>query len=101
MPNHHLKDSINKLINKLYSKKGAEFAAISSNWNQIAGDDISKNSIPIDMKYYKTQNGKERMLVLSVSNNSKILELQFSTGIIIERVNNYLGFKAISKVKLK
>jgi hypothetical protein len=101
MANYSIKDCIDEFLKKLHNKKGKEFSEIVINWSKIAGEELSKKCIPVDMKYYKKNSEKCNILVLSLNNKSAIFEIKFSEMIIIERVNNYLGFKAISGINFK
>ena len=101
MANYSIKDCIDQFLRKLYDKKGKEFSEIAINWGKIAGDEISKKCIPVDMKYYKKNSERYNILVVSLKNKSGIFEMKFSEMVIIERINNYLGFKAISGINFK
>jgi hypothetical protein len=98
MPNNLLKDSINKVLKNLMRKKGDIFAEIASNWKKIAGENIYYQTFPYNIKYYKTHSGKFASLELGLTNKANILELKFMELQIIERINTYLGYIAITKI---
>lgn len=101
MPNYHIKNSLDNLLKKIYSKKGDEFSEVAINWKTIAGEEFSSYLTPLSIKYYRTREGQGREMILKINDNSKTIQAQFSKEIIIQRINNYLGFKAISNIKLK
>ncbi|MDX1923647.1 MAG: DUF721 domain-containing protein [Rickettsiaceae bacterium] len=101
MTHSKLSDSIAKFLKKVYKKNGEDFAEIAANWNKIVGSNISYLAIPAGLKYFKTASGKTACLTLLASSPSLVLELQFAETAILERVNQYFGYKAINSIKIK
>jgi hypothetical protein len=101
MPNNLLKDSINKVLKNLMSKKGDLFAEIASNWRKISGESIYYQATPRNIKYYKTNQGSFVCLVLEYTEKANILELKFMEIQILERINSYMGYRAITKISFK
>lgn len=99
MANHNLKDSISGLLKKIFLKKGEIFAEIMINWPRIIGSEFDKQIYPVDIKHYTSNNNKICCLSLKITENGNMLTLQFSELIIIERINRYLGYNAITKIK--
>ena len=101
MANHSLKNCIEDIIKKLNSTKGEVFAEICAKWLDIAGAEFAKSTLPVDIRYFKTSKGKDISLVLKLDQKADMLQIQFSESIIIERINTYFGYKAITKLKFK
>ncbi len=99
MANHNLKDSISIVLKKIFLKKGEIFAEIIMNWEKILGNEFAESVYPVDIKYYTSNNNKISCLVLKMTEKGNALTLQFSALIIIERINRYLGYNAITKIK--
>lgn len=96
-----LKKSIDQLLKKIYGSKGEVFAEIASNWQVIAGQEISKLAIPVSINYYKDNSGKKIRLVLQSTSKANMFELKFYELQIIERINMYLGYMAIHHIKFQ
>ena len=101
MTSYVLKDSINGILKKIYSHKGEGFAEIVINWGKIVGEEFKSNTSPVNIKYYKRNNITHKTLVISTIDKASILKLKFSEMIILERINNYLGYKAVDEIKIK
>ena len=99
MANHSLKQNIDSVLKRIFIRKGDIFAEIMINWAKIVGDEFSGQIYPYDIKYYTSNNKKVTSLALKITENGNSLTLQFSEIIIIERINNYLGYNAITKLK--
>ncbi|MDX1916489.1 MAG: DUF721 domain-containing protein [Rickettsiaceae bacterium] len=88
-------------IKKISSHKGDDFAEIVANWPKIIGSNLSRMCFPVSLKYYKMQGYNRAELTISAKTQFAKLELEFSSGIIIERINMYLGRNNISKIRVK
>jgi len=99
MANHTLKQGIDNILRQLYSKKGDIFAELMINWKSVVGVEFYQQITPVDIRYYHTNSEKTASLSLKITKQGNHLELQFSNLIILERINNYLGYNAVSNIK--
>ena len=72
-------------------------------WGEIAGADIAAHSQPIKIQWVRPVEGEERQpgtLVLRVEGPAAI-EIQHLANVICERVNRFLGWRAVGRVALR
>ena len=95
--------SISKTIlpyaKEVLGKHGLVEIDILSNWENIAGSELSQYSIPqkITFKRDEKNNGT---LHLAVPSGAFALEIKHKEKIIIEKINQYFGYNAVSSLKI-
>jgi hypothetical protein len=84
-----------------FAKHGHAYAEILSHWPEIVGEKLANVSTPERVKRPKTAAtaGSGGTLILRAA-PGHALDLQHETPQIIERINTFLGFAAISSVKI-
>lgn len=87
------------LTKNLFGQKGFVEIDILSNWDKIAGKELADYSFPlkIDFKRGLKNNG---VLHLQVPSGAFALEIQHRERFILEKVNAYFGYNAVSSVKI-
>lgn len=87
------------LARKLLGKKGMMEFEILANWEKIAGADLAAYSIPekVDFKNNERING---VLHLTVPSGAFALELKHRERHIIDKVNTFFGYAAVSAIKI-
>ena len=80
--------------------KKANFVDISviKNWKEIVGDDIAKNCWPIKI-FFSDGNNSNGKIAIKVKRGWS-LEIEYKNQEIIEKLNQYFGYKAISKINI-
>lgn len=94
-----LSQTINPFVKKMLGKKGFVEVDILTNWDNIVGQDLAEYSLPerIDFKTNQKQNG---VLHLSVLSGAHALELKHKERIILDKINAYFGYGAVSGLKI-
>ena len=98
-----LRDLVAKAVGETFRKQGFASAELVTRWTEIVGADIAARSEPIKIRWVRPADGDERepgTLILRVEGPAAI-EIQHSTGVICERVNQFLGWRAIARVALR
>ena len=98
-----LRDLVGKTMGETFRKQGFASAELVTRWTEIVGADIAAHSEPIKIQWKRPADGEERepgTLVLRVEGPAAI-EIQHSTNVICERVNQFLGWRAIARVALR
>ena len=80
---------------KILKKDGFVYFEIIKNWRNIVGEKMFKDVSPLKIKKINNEN----ILTINVNKNIMI-EIEYSRDQIIEKVNSYLGFKAINKIQI-
>lgn len=92
---------------KSFERYGFAYAEILGHWREIAGDDIAEFSAPERIRWPRRDandkgDGRRKLggtLVIRVT-DGRAVELQHQTAKIIDRVNTYYGYQAITGIKL-
>jgi hypothetical protein len=98
-----LRDLVGKVIGETFTRQGFASAELVTRWGEIAGADVAAISQPIKIQWTRPMEGEARepgTLVLRVEGPAAI-EIQHMTGVICERVNRFLGWRAVARVALR
>ena len=80
---------------KILKKDGFVYFEIIKNWKNIVGEKMFKCTAPFKIKKINNEN------ILSINVNKNVMiEIEYSRDQIIEKINSYLGFKAIHKIQI-
>jgi hypothetical protein len=106
-----LRDIVGKLVGEAFTRQGFASAELVTRWGEIAGADVAAISQPIKIQWTRAAPssasgaasgwGQEPgTLVLRVEGPAAI-EIQHMTGVICERVNRFLGWRAVARIALR
>jgi hypothetical protein len=107
-----LRDVVGKAMGETFRRQGFASAELVTRWTAIVGSDIAARSEPIKIQW--TRQGPAQpssasgggwgqepgTLVLRVDGPAAI-EIQHMTNVICERVNQFLGWRAIARIALR
>lgn len=104
-PEHRLTDLtgaakvLNPLLRQILGNKGMAILELLGSWQNIVGKEISAYCLPQDITFNKDErtNGCLNLKVLS---GAFAMEIQQKQRQIIEKVNTFFGYPAISKLKI-
>ena len=87
------------LASKLLGKSGMVEMKILTNWTNIVGEQLAKYTLPqkIDFKKNTRDNGT---LYLLTQSGAFAIEIGHQTPVILEKINIFFGYNAISKIKI-
>lgn len=94
-----LSKNISPLIKKILGKKGFMEVDIVTNWAKIVGEDLAQYSVPLKIDFKKNQRNNA-ILHLQVPSGAFALEIQHRENFILEKINAYFGYNAVSGVKI-
>jgi hypothetical protein len=98
-----LRDLVGKAVGDTFRRQGFASAELVTRWTEIVGAEISAHSEPIKIQWTRPGEGEERepgTLVLRVDGPAAI-EIQHLVGVICERVNRFLGWRAVARIGLR
>jgi hypothetical protein len=108
-----LRETAGKLIGKTFAQRGFASAELVTRWTEIAGPDIAAHSEPLKIQWTRpvrapsdrsgatAEAGQEPgTLVLRVEGPAAI-EIQHEADVICERVNRFLGWRAVTRIALR
>ena len=93
-------NSLMNVIKSFGKKYGFINSDILRDWEKIAGPDLANKILPVKLSFPmgQRQNGTLYVKIKNASFSS-IIQYQFPT--VIDRVNTYFGYSAITNVKIK
>ena len=88
------------LLKKIISKKGMLTVDVVLFWEQIVGQELSLYTRPekITFKNNERNNGT---LYVAVPNGAFALELQHREKFILDKVNSFFGYQAVSSMRIR
>jgi hypothetical protein len=102
-PTRSLADLAHGFLAESFAKQGFAATELVTRWKEIAGPEIAAHAEPIKIRWNRTIDGEPAepaTLVLRVEGPAAI-EIQHLAGIVIERVNRFLGWQAIGQIALR
>jgi hypothetical protein len=90
------------LASAALSKRGFQQGDLIAHWDVIAGDALAAISAPSSIKWPRAtmeDTGRAASLVV-VCNPGCALDVQYQSMALIERVNQFFGYRAITTVKV-
>ena len=85
-------------IKGILKKNGYNYSEIISKWNLLVGKDIANYCYPKSIKM--TRQNNNGTLILSVERGNEI-NVEYSKKEIINKINNYFGYKLINEIRLQ
>jgi hypothetical protein len=103
-----LRELLNKLVGDAFARQGFASAELVTRWDDIVGHEIAAHSEPIKLQWPRGVHRKDAgdedseagTLVLRVEGPAAI-EIQHLAGLICERVNRFLGWRAVERLALR
>jgi hypothetical protein len=98
-----LGDLARRFLGDTFARQGFASTEIVTRWPDIVGEEISAHCEPIKMQWPRRTEGETpdpATLVLRVEGPVAI-EIQHLTGVILERVNRFFGWRAVGRLALR
>ena len=90
------KNTLPKNVKKIISKKGHIYSETLDNWRYIVGNELFKVCFP---KSYKNSNRLSPSYLSIMVKRGHEVDLEYSKNTILKKLNSYLGFNAVEKLK--
>jgi hypothetical protein len=94
---------LGKTIDEVFARQGFASRELVTRWTEIAGEEIAAHSQPMKVQWPRAVGDappEPATLVLRVE-GPMALEIQHQSGVIIERVNRFLGWPAVGRLALR
>jgi hypothetical protein len=98
-----LRDLAGKIVGESFRRQGFASADLVTRWSEIAGADIAALSEPVKIQWQRAPAGEDPepgTLVLRVEGPAAI-EIQHAANLVCERVNQFLGWRAVGRLALR
>ena len=98
-----LRDLLGKVVGETFTRQGFASAELVTRWTEIVGAEIAAHSEPIKIQW---PHGKKpacgrRARSFCASRARRAIEIQHLANVICERVNRFLGWRAIERIALR
>jgi len=90
------KNTLPKNVKKIISKKGHIYSETLDNWRYIVGDEFFKVCFP---KSFKNSNRLSPSYLSIMVKRGHEVDLEYSKKTILKKLNSYLGYNAVEKLK--
>jgi len=87
-----------KIVKPVFKARGLMEGKIITHWPQIVGERFARLALPEKITFPKGKKG-EGTLYLSVTSSGSLL-IHYAQGLILEHVNIFFGYKAVSKLHM-
>ncbi len=88
-----------KITKKAIGNKNILLGNIISNWTNIVGKELSNITNPIKLSFRKNKDSQLITMHIGVK-SSLSTEIQYKSQLIIDKINNYLGYQGIHELKI-
>ena len=98
-----LRDVAGKIVGESFRRQGFASTELVTRWREIAGADIAALCEPVKIQWRRAADGEDPepgTLVLRVEGPAAI-EIQHAGNQICERVNQFLGWRAVGRLALR
>ena len=98
-----LRDLVGKVVGETFRRQGFASTELVMRWTDIVGVEIAAHSEPIKIQWSRPADGEASepgTLVLRVEGPAAI-EVQHLANVVCERVNRFLGWRAVNRVALR
>ncbi|MBL8685945.1 MAG: DUF721 domain-containing protein [Alphaproteobacteria bacterium] len=94
----NLKQLMRQVLKPVLEKRGFSERRLLQNWAEIAGPDFSSRCTPLKLSYPgpENKNGQLHLGAFHAHNT----ELLHQTPQLLERVNRFLGYEAVTSIRL-
>ena len=90
--------SLPKIIDKNIKKRNFVEITLIKQWKEIIGQDIAKYCWPIKIVFSDIKNSNG--IIFLKTKRGRSMEIEFKNDEIIEKLNQYFGYKAINKISV-
>jgi hypothetical protein len=98
-----LSDLVGRCVAPALRRQGFAVGEIVTHWDDIVGPEVAAHAEPIRMRWTRSNDpdgAEPATLVLRVEGPAAV-EIQHLSGVIIERINRYLGWQAVGSLAVR
>jgi hypothetical protein len=98
-----LAELVSVCVANVFARQGFTSCEIVTHWEDVVGPEIAALAEPVRMQWVRSRDPDEAppaTLILRVDGPAA-LEIAHMCGVILERVNRYLGWQAVDRVALR
>ncbi len=89
-----------KVTRPVFGRHGFAGGALVVDWPAIVGSAVAAHTLPLRIKFPPKER-TDGTLVVKVASSAFATELQHLEPLIIQRINGYFGWQAVTRIKLQ
>lgn len=87
------------IVKQLLGNQGFQLIELISNWRNIVGINLAQYTLPYKLNFRKNERTDGCLTLITVS-GAFALEIKQKQQIIINKINSYFGYEAVSSIKI-
>jgi len=98
-----LRELLGKVVGETFNRQGFASAELVTRWTEIVGAEIAAHTEPVKIQWPRPAEDSVRppgILILRVEGPAAI-EIQHLAEVICDRINRFLGWRAIDRIALR
>ena len=96
--------SIRDLLDPLMAKRANVDLSLALAWQQVAGEKLHGRTQPLHIQWPQRLSPDDQFkpgTLVVAAEGSVALDLQYTSGELIERINRFFGYPAVSKIRIE
>jgi hypothetical protein len=96
--------SIRDLLNPLMAKRANVDLSLALAWQQVAGEKLSGRTQPLHIQWPQRLSPDDAFkpgTLVVAAEGSVALDLQYTSGELVERINRFFGYPAVSRIRIE
>jgi hypothetical protein len=96
--------SIRDLLDPLMAKRANVDLSLALAWQQVAGEKLSGRTQPLHIQWPQRISPDDAFkpgTLVVAAEGSVALDLQYSSGELVERINRFFGYPAVSRIRIE
>ncbi len=96
-----LADLVGRTVSDAFARQGFAAVEIVTHWREIVGDELARRSAPVKLTWPR-RDDPDSVGVLQIRvEGAYALEIQHLQPVIIERVNQYFGWRCVGRLAIR
>jgi hypothetical protein len=96
--------SIRDLLDPLMAKRANVDLSLALAWQQVAGEKLSGRTQPLHIQWPQRVSPDDQFkpgTLVVAAEGSVALDLQYSSGELVERINRFFGYPAVNRIRIE
>jgi hypothetical protein len=96
-----LRDFVRPCLGDVFARQGFASGELITRWVEIVGEEIAAMAEPLKLQWPRTGEEAEPATLLLRVEGPPAIEVQHLAPVILERVNRYLGWRAVGRIGIR
>jgi hypothetical protein len=96
--------SIRDILDPLMAKRANVDLSLALAWQQVAGEKLHGRTQPLHIQWPQRVSADDQFkpgALVVAAEGSVALDLQYSSGELVERINRFFGYPAVSRIRIE